>query len=320
MAKAVSSGPLTPADELRELLDRSERRVVSPEEGGGVPELFDWMDQMAELWPSLDHSGADLRAEWTRWEGLQSQVLQRGRRLLRAWPAQQGLPEYRRAVGPPETSWWWWLDEKVSQARRRRLLRWLAVVGAVIVVAVGAILLFNRLFPVDPVVQEVYRLQSAADGALQQGDVEQARQLIEEAVQTDPTDPGLQALFGVLLDVSGDEVGAEGAWADARALLENDEGQFLTIRGRAYMQVNDLEKALRDEQAAVELKPDSAQAQFLLGVAYELTDDFQLAVEAYTRAAELADDGNPELVVLARTRIAAILHQPELPVAPEASP
>lgn len=320
MARAVRSGPLTPADQLRVLLDSSERRLVSPEEGGGVPELFAWMDQMAELWPGLDHSGVDLRAERTRWEGLQSQVLQRGGRLLRAWPADQDLPQYRRAVGPPESSWWWWLDEKVSQERRRRLLRWSAVVAAVIVVGAGAILLFNRLFPVDPVVQEVYRLQSRADSALQQGDRDQALQLIGQAAQVDPNDPLLQVLFGVLLEVSGDEIGAEEAWADARALLEDDEGQFLTMRGRAYMQVSELEKALRDEQAAVELQPESAQAHFLLGAAYELADDLQLALEAYTRAAELAQDSNPELVVLARTRIAAILQQPELPVTPEASP
>ena len=320
MARAVKSGPLTSADQLRELLDQGERRVVSPEEGGGVPELFSWMDQMAELWPGLDRSGADLRAERTRWEGLQSQVLQRGSRLLRAWPAQQDLAQYRRTIDPPESFWWWWLDEKVREKRRRQALRGLVVVAAVVVVGAGAILLFNRLFPVDPVVQEVYRLQSSADSALQQGDMDQARQLIGEAVQVDPNDPVLQVLHGVLLEVAGDDVGAEEAWANAQALLEDDEGQFLTMRGRAYMQVSDLEQALRDEQAAVELQPDSAQAHFLLGAAYEMVNDPQLALEAYTRAAELADESSPELVVLARTRMAAILQQPELPATPEASP
>jgi hypothetical protein len=110
MARAIDSGRVTPADELRELLGAAEDRAVDPRAGGGVPELFHWMDEIAQLLPALAADGVDLKAERARWQTLQAQVYRRGHRLLAAWPRPSSLAEARSTMQPDPTHWWWWLD------------------------------------------------------------------------------------------------------------------------------------------------------------------------------------------------------------------
>lgn len=319
MAQAIKSEPLTPADRLRELLTLCEERVVSPDAEGGVAELFQWLDEIAALWPQLEATGIDLRAERTRWESLQAQIRQRAPQLLRAWRQQRSLAEARRSSEPDRANWWWWLDELVASERRRRLRRLLT--GALAAAAGVALVIFllGRLFPVDPRVKQVQELQMKADEALHQGDLLAARAGYAQAATVDPQDPELQLMLGAISEALGDEAAAEQAWQRARQLT-TDEAEFLALRGRAYLQTNQVDKALLDEQKAVELRPDYALAYFFLGTAYELKDNEEEAILAYSKAADLALEDDPQLVVLARTRMATLLQRQAVPELPKPSP
>lgn len=310
MARAIDSGRVTPADELRELLGAAEDRVVDPRTGGGVPELFQWMDKIAQLLPALAADGVDLKAERARWQTLQAQVHRRSHRLLQAWPGPSSLAEARPTLQPDPSHWWWWLDQEVAAARRRRLVRGAMLLAAVVAVAVSVIALVSRLLPVDPQVRELQRLRFQVETALADQDRATARNLLQQAVSLDPTDPGLQVQLGVAAEELGEGDQAMAAWDEALGLLGHDEAQFRMLRGQAYLAYGRLEQALEDEQEAVALAPDRAGAYYFLGLAHELLGHRAEAIAAYTRAAELAGDTDPQLVVLARTRLATLLQQP----------
>lgn len=310
MARAIASARVTPADELRQLLSASEDRVVSPEAGGGVPELFAWMDEIIRLLPELAAAGADVKAEQARWQTLQAQVRRRGGQLLRAWPPPATLPEVRHTVQPDASHWWWWLDREVAGLRRRRLVRSTAVIAAALAVIILAVLLVNRLFPVDPQVREVQRLRFQIEQALASQDYATALDRLQQAVAIDPTDPALHVQLGVAAETLGQSGPAETAWTTARELLAQDQARFALLRGQAYLAFGRLDQALQDEQAAVALAPDLASAHYFLGLAHEMLGQRTEAVNAYSRAAELARDTDPQLVVLARTRLATLLQQP----------
>jgi tetratricopeptide (TPR) repeat protein len=319
MAISVKSGPMTDADELRELLSRSEERVVRPESRQGVLELFAWLDTMAGLWPGLRAGGADLRAEWTRWEGVQSQVRQRGSRLLAAAGGARSLAEARRQAQPDESHWWWWLDEIVARDRRRRTFRVTGILAALVALILLGVAAFNALFPVDPQVKEAYRLRTSAETALADEDRAQALPYLAQAVQVTPDDASLQILYGTVAYSLEDETTAQAAWDRGRSLMD-DEASFLVERGRTFVQVNLPERAIADEEAALRLDPQSAAAYFVLGLAYELAGNRSQALDAYSQASELASDTDPQLTVLARTRMATLLQQLDTGAVPEATP
>lgn len=316
MARAIKSDLVTPADTVRTRLTLCEKRVVDPGAGGGVPELFAWLDEIMAMWPELEAWGGDLRAERARWETLQAQVQRRGRQLLRAWPQTPALAELRQIVSPSTDRWWWWLDERLAQLRRQRVRR--AATLAAVVLLAGSVLTFvlSRAFPVDPVVRTVYRLQGEIEQALRTGEqgYAAARDLAEQAVAVAPDDPDLRVLLGVAYQVLNEPERAAEQWAVARSLLSED-ADFLLRRGSTYLMFGRPQEALQDEQAAIDLQPDNAPAHYFLGLALEGTGQYRAAIEAYTRAAELAEQSNPQLVVLARTRLAALLQQPAAPPA-----
>lgn len=312
MAQAVRTDLLTPADTLRDLLTRCEKRVISPQEGGGVAELFAWMDAIAGLWPDIEASGIDARAERSRWESLQAQLQRRAGKLVDAWGGPQALVKARAALSPDRLQWWWWLDELVAANRRRRTGR--IAVGALVLVAaaLGAYFLFNALFPVDPQVRALHRLRLDIDAALQAGEFAQARALAEQAATLDPNAVDALLLSGALAEAMGDPGSAEEAWARGRQVLD-DEATFLMSRGSSYLQAGLPEQAIRDELAAIDMAPDMAPAYFFLGVGYEQIGALGQAIDALQQASDLAGEDNPQLAVAARTRLAVLLQQPVLP-------
>lgn len=320
MAIAVKPGTQTAADELRTVLAQSEDRIVKLGGRKAAEELYSGMDRLAELWPVIQETGVDVRGEWTRWESLQAQFKTRGTKVLAAWGGSQALQKARAAAAPDTSDWWWWLDEWVAQKRRRRLLKTAGILATVISVAAIGLFLVNRLFPVDERVREAYTLRTNSEAAIMTGDYEQAINSMKQAVAILPEDPSLHIMYGVLADLKGDAITAAKAWDTARALLQGNDSEFLVQRGMAYGQTNQFDKSVQDELAAIALDPNSAKAYLYLGAAYEGQDKITEALDAFTKASDLSSDTDPELTVMARTRMASLLQKAPFSLPTDASP
>lgn len=315
MAVAPQTGRVTPADDLRQLLSQSEERLINLSDQASVAELYGWLDQTAAMLPQLQATGGDIRAEETRWQSLQERIATRGKRVLRAWQGSGRLAEARQAANPDPSQWWWWIDQRLAEQRRRRLRQVGGVGLAAMAIVVAVILVFQRLFPVDPIVRQSYRLQLQAEAALANANLEAGYQALSEAIAINPTNVSLLILHGVVADVLGDGAVAEQSWQQARDLLQGDEGRFFVERGQSYLRVQQAGRAIEDLSLATDLNPDSARAQLVLGGALDAAGRYQEALAAFERASELAEAaGNSELTVMARAQMANLL--PRLQAAP----
>ncbi len=319
MAIALVAGRVTVADDLRQLLSQSEERLINLTDRTSAAELYSRLDQIAALMPQIRAIGGDMRAEEARWQSLQERIQTRGPQVLRAWQGSAHLGAARQAANPDETRWWWWIDQRVAAQRQRRLRRIGSLALVLLAIVAAAAIVLPRLFPVDPVVRDSYRLQLRAETALANGDLAGGFQAVGQAIAIDPGNTNLLILHGVLAEHQGDPAAAEQSWQRARSLLNGDQAEFLTERGLSYLRVQQVDLAIEDLQAAVALDPVSARAQLLLGSALEAEGRHQEALNAYQRAADLADAaGNAELTVMARAQMANLL--PRLQAAPQTTP
>ncbi len=186
MAVAPNTGRVTPADDLRQLLSQSEERLINLSGPTSAAELYSRLDQITDLLPQFQATGGDIRAEEARWQSLQERIETRGPRVLRAWQGSARLAAARQAANPDAGRWWWWIDQKVAEQRRRRLRRIGSVVLALLAVVAVIAFVLPRLFPVDPVVRESYRLQLRAETALANGDLAAGYQALSQAIAIDP--------------------------------------------------------------------------------------------------------------------------------------
>lgn len=315
MAIAVDPTTQTAASELRSLLAQSENRLIKLDGRDAAAELYSGLDRLAEMWHELQESGVDLRGERTRWETLLAELRKRGAKVVAAWGGGSALATARAATAPDQSLWWWWLDGWVAEQRRKRAIRYGGLVAIGVAAIVFGVFLLGRLFPVDERVTATYNLRIQAETAANEGDYSTAYAAARQAVELTPEDPSLQVLAGVLAEQLGDRAAAEVAWDAGRKLLPEGEDEFLSQRALAYGLARQFEKSAQDALAAIDRNPNSARAYLYLGSAYEGLGMPGEALDAYGKAAELAGDADPELTVLARTRIASLLQNPPLPTA-----
>lgn len=302
---------MTPADELRELLVRCEKRVANLKgSGADAVELLLDMDRIDELWPALEAQGMDLRPESGRWDTIQRQVQRNGSRLLRELWTVGGMDQVRARehAGETELSWWWQLDDLVRRETQARVRRTALTVAAIVVVGVALWFIFNALFPVDPQVQAALSAQTAGEQKIvTTGDWAGALEDFRTAAQHTPDDATAWIRVGVALEQIGDKKAAEENYDKARA-LSKDENAFLLARAGVYVPLGINEPAMADLQAVLATDPENAVAYYYLGSAYEGLGDTEQAIDALQKASDFATQSNQsELVALARYRMAMLM-------------
>lgn len=313
MARAIRESKVTPADELRDLLTRNEKRVVNlrgqPVEALAL--LLD-LDRIAELWPELEASGVDLRPEQGRWETLQAQVRRYGPVVVRELRAMGGLPVLRAQHHPSgEADWWWYLAERVQAQRAGNLARaGITLSGVVAVAALVYFLVFHVFFPVDPALKAALDAQTAGEAKIaQQGDYAGALAAFRRAAEYRPGDPDTWLRVGCTLYRLGDTVGAEENFYRAQVLLA-DLQTFKLARAPICAQLGEVELAETDLQEVIAADPQNAAAYYYLSAILEARGEFFEALLSVQRAAELAEvQGDIELVALARFRSGILMQQ-----------
>jgi cytochrome c-type biogenesis protein CcmH/NrfG len=307
-ARDLPRDKLTPADDLRELLRRSELKAVALKGAGQEAVRFlKVLDQIHALFQTLEERGVDLRAEQTRWETVQRQIDSQAKTLVREVETQGGLDRLREAEHPSSDRWWWFLDRQVRRHRQRALRRFLVGGGIALVVLAIAAVLYGRFLAPDPKTQQAYKIGQQAERAVRQGDLGAALAAYEALYRLRPDDAEASLWLGALYEELGQGEKANQAFARARLLLA-DEGDFFARRGMIHLELERVESALADAEKAIAHDPESTVGHLVLGSALEAQGRFSQAVTALEKAASLADaEGNSSLYALIQIRLAVLL-------------
>ena len=316
MARSISTTQLTPADQLRRLLDDTEKRAVNIR-GVGAEQAFEllrWLDEIDALIPELQAIGVNIQPELGRWQGVQGAVKRHGNSLQRELRPLGGLAKLRaeQAEPPPENRWWWWLDVTGKRDSVKRLRRSLIIIASIAIVLIAGVWLFQILFPVDPAVQESYRLQTEAEQlTFDGGDPALILQKMEAAATLTPNDLDIQAWLVVLYEQQGPTDQAEAI--RQQLLAAQPPSDIYTQLAQAYLQLGHYDQSLHSAEQAIAEDPDNAAAYIAAGMASAGVGDRVNAMFYLQEASDVAGrTGNSELQAIARIQLAQLLQSPPL--------
>ena len=320
MARSIPKQTRTQADELRELLESSYSTAVNLHGAGAerARSLLENLDRIYDLFPHLEASGTDLRAERGRWEEVQGAVRRHSSELRSELTPLGGLKTLRQSLPTPpdpQERWWWWLDVTARKHLGKRILVTLAVVAGILLVMLGGLWAFNKLFPVDPGVSAAYEHKSNAENLVLEGKLNQAIGELELADRATPNDLDILSMLAALYDLTGQE---EKATPILRRLLENYPAASVHAgMAQAYAAAGNVKKAQVLAQLAIDEDPTNPQGWLVAGMAYEASGDVKAAMDAYQKAAEVANAaGDYQTEAFAKVRLATLLQKPQLPTTP----
>ncbi|NOZ73200.1 MAG: tetratricopeptide repeat protein, partial [Chloroflexi bacterium] len=305
MARTIPYPSLTPADQLRHLLDASEKRSVSIKGEGAdaAEELLQWLDRIATLLPELEAEGVDLRAERVRWEAVLGAVRRHEHELRAELAPIGGLKALRerQTTPPPPDHWWWWLDEAARERRKKQLQRFAITVIAIIVIFFVGRFVVNKLFPVDPNVIQSMELRNEGDRLIQEGDLQGAIAQYEAALAVLPDNNDTKVWLVVLYTLTQQPDKAAQLLKELEASLP--PSNLHTSLAQVYIQLGKAEQAIPLAQAAISEDPQNPTAYLTLGSAYEALGDFRNAADQFELAAKMAEEQQQtEIQAVARIR------------------
>ncbi|RUA17929.1 MAG: hypothetical protein DSY55_01205 [Clostridia bacterium] len=317
MAHSILRQTRTQADVLRDLLEDSYALAVNMKGAGPqkASQLLDNLDQIARLLPDLEAAGVDLRSEKVRWQEVQGAVRRHADSLRNELAPLGGLKTLRETLALPpslQNRWWWWLDVTAFRNMRKRFLVGALVIASVIILLVGGIWTFNKLFPVDPQVSAAYGHKLNAEELVGKGDLSGAITELNAALRLTPDDPDILTMLVALYDLTDQEervnpIGKKLYAEFPSSIVDSNIAQ-------SYMVVGAVEKALSKSLQAVDEDPKNAQGYLIAGMAYEAKGDTHLAYRYYRQAADVASAaGDHQTEAFAKIRLATLLQKAQVP-------
>ncbi len=296
-------GSLNESDALRALLHGSERALANLKAASAndVQELLTDIEDAHQLVDRLGALGSDVRPERARLETLDDRLVKAARPIVNALGGASQFAALRQKLNPTATDVRWRLDDVLADARRKTLRQ----IG--ISVAVAAVLLFAVwlarpiLFPPDPVGDAI----NAAQKSLSEGNKVAALSAITTTLMQMPTNTQLLIWQGVLMELDGNTA-ATASFDKARAITPARD--FLIERAQVYYGFSQYAKAVADMDALLVVQPESAEAYYVRGGAYEGLGDKAKAIEDITKASDIAQaQGNDTLYATARVRLGMLM-------------
>ena len=293
---------LNEADALRELLRTSERALaaITP---SSAPELLTDIEDAHQLLTRLKKSGADMRPEQGRLGTLDDRVVRGAGKIVKAVGGPSQFAALRQQLNPTSTEPRWQLDEILAEGRRKTIRQLLTGLAVIAVVLFAGYLARDFLFPPDPAGDAV----NAAQRALQANDPVQAVAEINTGLGQVPTSTQLLLWKGALLELQANPA-AEGAFDEARQLTT--ENEFLLERSQVYLLLGQYKRTVSDMDTLIAKTPESAEAYYMRGGAYEALGQKANALDDINKAASLAEaQGNDALFATAKVRLGMLMQQ-----------
>jgi|YNPBryantNP2012_1023418.scaffolds.fasta_scaffold00201_10 tetratricopeptide (TPR) repeat protein len=309
----------TPADQVREALDKSEKILATLRgRGSQVLGLLHLMDRTAHLLAGLEEAGVDVRAEKARFESIKGQLRSRKMRFLRE--AKKALLEERAIVQPERERWWWFLDVEAAQEWKQRLRRGAISLAVTAVLLLIGYVIYDRFIAPPPEVRQAYSHNMNGEKFVEERNFEAALLEFEAAASLVPDDPSYWVWIGVLSSELGRQERAEEAYARAR-MLYADEYEFLLERTVVFLRTGRHDAALSDVEQAIALQPASGRGYYTRSLILLEQGDRLAAIADLERASTLAHEaGDVHLEAMARTQLAMVMQMVPLPFTEEATP
>lgn len=315
MAHSIPKQTSTQADELRDLLEASDKTAVSIKGIGAERArcLLDDLDRILALFTRLQAQGVDLRAERGRWEQVQGAVRRHAAALRSELAPLGGLKTLREELTSPpsrEERWWWWLDATAHHNIRKRVLVTVAVIGGILLLLLGGIWTFNRLFPVDPTISAAYEHKSNADNLVVEGQLTEALAELEAAYKFTPDDADILSMMAALYDLTDQE---DKALPILNKLYDAYPPSIMNSNiAQAYAAAGAEEKALALALQAIQDDPANPQGYLIAGMVYESEGDVHQAMDYYQLAASTANSAKDyQTEAFAKIRLATLLQKPQ---------
>jgi tetratricopeptide (TPR) repeat protein len=259
------------------------------------------------------------RAETAQFEYLLKGIQKNSAGFLRDIGGGEKLEQLRKLSAPHKEQGWWFLDDYRRQVQKK-MIQSIAISGGVILVVLLVLSLVYRFYLMpDPKVSGLYTHQMNAEQLLGQKDYAKALSETNLALSFSPDDSTLLVMRGVLEQKLGmtEVSGADFAAAEEKA---GTHEKFLLTRAQIYIEANDANSAIADAQAAIQVNPNSAEGYFFLGHAFELLQNNQQAIQAYSKASELAEaQGKTELNGTIRVTMALLMQSISYDTTPSSS-
>jgi len=302
----VPSTAHTPADRVREALDKAERLVSIPRRAGPqVLTLLHLLDQAAGTLAELEAAGMDVRAERARFETVQRQLRRRQGRFLAQVGAE--FQKERAAVQPDRAYWWWFLDEEVARQRQRRLRRALTRYMGIVIVLAIAWLAYDRFIAPPPHVRQAFQHSSTGESLAEEGDLRAALAEFEAAAALTPDDPSLWLWQGVIHFKLDELDETQVAFDTARSLHETNF-DFLLDRSMTHLRAGNLDAARADIEQAIAQSPQSGRGYYVRANIVTAQGDYAAAIADLEHASDLANAaGDTQLEAAARTQRAMVM-------------
>lgn len=307
MAHAIESHATSPANTLRDALDKVERQVVKLD-AANIEDFLGLLDQIEQMFHGLAENQADVRPEEGRWESLLNRLSTHPGPLVNAAAQVGGLAQLREKHSPAE-SFWWHLDAEVVRRRTRSIRRAIITLGSIVAISAFVLWALNFFFPPDPKAVLLSNANSDIGQLIMEQRWEEALLVVDQAQQTLPDDPELLIWEGVLSEQLGDAGRAQDSLGQAQAILAANPAGFWLLVGNRRLEVGNLDGAQQAGEEALALDPDNPQGTFLLGGVAETRGDNATAIEMFDRTFEQAEADNPQLAVIARVRMGNLLQR-----------
>jgi Flp pilus assembly protein TadD len=147
----------------------------------------------------------------------------------------------------------------------------------------------------DPEAVALNKLLAAAQAAMDKKDYAAAARNYQEYLAKKPDDANIHFQLGYAYTALQRPADAEGEYRKAIDLDPDDPKMAAAYQNLGLTLIpTDPAAAVEPLQRAVELKPEDPRTKWLLGVAFEASGKFALALEQY-EAAEKLDDKNPDI-------------------------
>jgi len=302
----------SPADQVREALDRADKRLASLRGAGAdALEILVVFDLAVSRLAEIEQAGADVKAEESRLDTLLAKFRRTQKLFLRE--AGSALRKERASIAPSRERWWWYIDEIAAEERRQKLAQSLKRSLIVVIILLVAAFVYDRFIAPPEYVREAMRYTASGESLVDQSDLVGALPEFEAGVAANPDDAGIWVWIGVVNSELGDAAAAEDAFDRARALADNNV-DFLLKRSQTYQRVGNIDAAMDDVTAALAQDPNSGWAYILRGNVFAQMGDFDSALADLDTAAELAgESGDVQLEAYARTQRAMMIQQSMVP-------